>query len=107
MVLEGVHLVPGKLELPRPDEAVVVSCVLTISDELAHEQHFFARDAGSERPLSRYLERFADIRRLQAWLVGRAERAGVPVIENEDADRAASTVADLVLDAAERMRERV
>jgi len=31
-------------------------------------------------------------------------RAGVPVIENEDADKAARTVADLVLDAAEQSR---
>jgi 2-phosphoglycerate kinase len=107
MVLEGVHLVPGMLALPRPDEAVVVSCMLTISDEAEHEQHFLARDAGSERPLSRYIERFDDIRRLQGLLVERALRAGVPLIENEDADRAASAVADLVLDAAERMRERV
>jgi len=107
LVLEGVHLVPGMLEPPRPGEAVVVSCVLTISDEVEHEQHFFSRDAGSERPLSRYLERFEDIRALQDLLVGRAERDGVPVIENEDADRAASTIADLVLDAAERIQERV
>jgi 2-phosphoglycerate kinase len=107
MVLEGVHLVPGMLDLPRPEAAVVVSCVLTISDELEHEQHFYARDARSERPLSRYLERFEDIRGLQDLLVERAEREGVPVIENEDADRAASLVADLVLDAAERIRERV
>jgi 2-phosphoglycerate kinase len=107
MVMEGVHLVPGMLEPPRPDEAVVASCLLTIPDEAAHEEHFFSRDAGSDRPLSRYLERFEDIRRLQELLVERAEREGVPVIENEDADRAASAVADLVLDAAERMRERV
>ena len=106
MVLEGVHLVPGMLEPPRQEDAIVVSCLLTISDETQHEQHFFARDAGTARPLSRYLERFEDIRRLQRLLVERAEREGVPVIENEDADRAASVVADLVLDAAERMRER-
>jgi 2-phosphoglycerate kinase len=107
MVMEGVHLVPGMLEPPHPDDAVVVSCVLTIPDEAAHEEHFFSRDAGSERPLSRYLERFEDIRRLQELLVARAEREGAPVIENEDADRAASAIADLVLDAAERMREGV
>jgi 2-phosphoglycerate kinase len=107
MVLEGVHLVPGMVELPRPDDAVVVSCLLTISDETEHEQHFLARDARSERPLSRYLARFGDIRRLQELLRQRAARENVPVIENEDADRAASVVADLVLDAAERMRERV
>ena len=54
------------------------------------------------RPESRYLERFDDIRRLQELVLGRARREGVPVIENKDADRAARTVADLVLDAAER-----
>jgi 2-phosphoglycerate kinase len=107
MVLEGVHLVPGMVMTPPPDRAVVVSCVLTISDEAEHERHFFSREAGSERPLSRYLEHFDDIRRLQALIVERAGREGVPVIENEDADAAASAVADLVLDAADRVRERV
>jgi 2-phosphoglycerate kinase len=36
--------------------------------------------------------------------VARARREGVPVIENDDADSAARQVADLVLDAAERIR---
>jgi len=106
MVLEGVHLVPGLLDADV-ERAVVVSCLLTIQDEEAHAAHFFSRDAGSERPLSKYLARFEDIRRMQELLVERALREGVPVIENTDADAAASAVADLVLDAADRMRERV
>ncbi|MBX5474451.1 MAG: 2-phosphoglycerate kinase, partial [Thermoleophilia bacterium] len=105
MVLEGVHLVPGLLDADV-ERAVVVSCLLTIQDEEAHAAHFFSRDAGSERPLSKYLARFDDIRRMQELLVERALREGVPVIENTDADAAASAVADLVLDAADRMRER-
>ena len=104
MVLEGVHIVPGMVE-PRPAEAVVVECLLSISDRDVHERNFTARDAQSERPLTRYLERFAEIRQLHDLLVGRAVRAGVPVVENDDPDEAASLVADLVLDAAERARE--
>ena len=104
IVLEGVHLVPGMVELPRPDLAVSVFVVLSIEDEDEHIRHFRFRDEDSDRPESRYLERFADIRRLQELVVARAHRAGVPVIENEDADRAARTVADLVLDAAEQTR---
>ncbi len=104
LVLEGVHLVPGMVELPRPDLAVSVFVVLSIQDEDDHARHFHFRDEGTERPESRYLERFDDIRRLQDVIVGRARREGVPVIENDDADRAARTVADLVLDAAERSR---
>ena len=104
IVLEGVHLVPGMVELPSPELAVSVFVVLSIEDEDEHIRHFRFRDEDSERPESRYLERFADIRRLQEVIVARAHRAGVPVIENEDADKAARTVADLVLDAAEQSR---
>jgi 2-phosphoglycerate kinase len=104
LVLEGVHLVPGMVELPRPDLAVSVFVLLSIEDEEEHVRHFHYRDEDSERQESRYLERFGDIRRLQEFLVSRARRAGVPVVENEDADRAARMVADLVLDAAERSR---
>jgi 2-phosphoglycerate kinase len=106
MVLEGVHVVPGMVE-PQGRGALVVECVLTIADAAEHERHFFSREADSERPLSRYLERFEDIRRMQDLLVERAERAGIAVIENEDADSAAAAIADLVLDAADRVRERV
>jgi 2-phosphoglycerate kinase len=105
LVLEGVHLVPGMVELPRPELAVSVFVVLSIEDEEEHLRHFHFRDADSERrPESRYLDRFDDIRRLQERVVARARRAGVPVIENESADKAARLVADLVLDAAEQSR---
>jgi 2-phosphoglycerate kinase len=106
MVLEGVHLVPGLL--PAELENVLVSaCVLQISDETSHAQHFFTRESGEERPMAKYLDRFEEIRRLQRYIVGRAEREGVAVIENENANRATAAVAELVLSAAERARERV
>ncbi len=106
MVLEGVHLVPGLLPL-LDGHALVTACVVKIEDESAHAQHFFMREAGTERPMVRYLDRFGEIRRLQRFIVERAEREGVPVIENENAERATRTVADLVLSAAERVGEPV
>jgi 2-phosphoglycerate kinase len=104
LVLEGVHLVPGMVELPSPERAVSVFVVLSIEDEQEHARHFQYRDEDSDRPVSRYLERFEDIQRLQELIVERANLEGVPVIENDDADRAARMVADLVLDAADRSR---
>lgn len=106
MVLEGVHLVPGLLPLVG-GHAVVTACVVKIEDETAHAQHFFMREAGTERPMVRYLDRFREIRRLQEFIVEQAEREEVPVIENENAERATRAVADLVLSAAERVGERV
>ena len=106
MVLEGVHLVPGLL--PSLDgNALVTACVVKIDDETAHAQHFFMREAGTERPMAKYLDRFGEIRRLQGFIVERAEREGVPVIENENAERATRAVAELVLSAAERVGERL
>ena len=101
MVLEGVHLVPGMVPLEL-EGAIVSSCILRISDETAHAQHFFAREAGTQRPVSKYLDRFDQIRRVQDYLVRRAEANGTPVIENENADCATRAVAELVLSAAER-----
>jgi 2-phosphoglycerate kinase len=106
MVLEGVHLVPG-LVPSSLEGALVSSCVLQITDETAHAQHFFTRDAGTDRPMAKYLDRFGEIRDLQRYIVGRAERERVPVIENESADRATRSVAELVLSATERAREHV
>ena len=101
IVLEGVHLVPGLVPLEL-EGAVVSSCVLRISDETAHAQHFFTREAGTQRPMAKYLDRFDSIRRLQDLLVARAAATGTPVIENENADLATRAVAELVLSAAER-----
>jgi 2-phosphoglycerate kinase len=106
IVLEGVHLVPGLFSIDLRG-ALVTSCVLKIEDEMAHAQHFFSRDAGTRRPMAKYLDRFEDIRRIQELLVRRAQREGVAVIENETANRATRAVADLVLSAAERARENV
>jgi 2-phosphoglycerate kinase len=106
MVLEGVHLVPGLLPSAL-EETLVTACVLKIEDETAHAQHFFTRDAGTDRPMAKYLDRFGEIRRLQDFIVGRAEREGVQVIENDSAERSTRAVAELVLSAAERTREHV
>ncbi|HUZ82813.1 MAG TPA: hypothetical protein VMU73_11280 [Gaiellaceae bacterium] len=106
MVLEGVHLVPGLLP-NLDDRALVSACVLRIEDETAHASHFFSREAGTERRMDKYLNRFDEIRRLQRFVVERAESEGVAVIENTSADRATAAVAELVLSAAERARERV
>jgi 2-phosphoglycerate kinase len=101
IVLEGVHLVPGLVPLEL-EGAVVSSCVLRISDETAHAQHFFTREAGTQRPMAKYLDRFDSIRRLQELLISRAIATGTPVVENENAELATRAVAELVLSAAER-----
>jgi 2-phosphoglycerate kinase len=105
MVLEGVHLVPGMVELPRAArDAVVATCVLSIDDADQHASHFYVRDATSEgvRPVRKYLDHFDEIRRIQEDIVARARRDGVPVLEATNLDRTVTGVLELVLNAAER-----
>jgi 2-phosphoglycerate kinase len=97
MVLEGVHLVPGTLEDDIRERCLPVEVVLVVEDESLHRGHFAMR--GPERPADRYLSRFEQIRKLQAYLVERARAEGVPVIENVNIDRALADVMDLILDA--------
>jgi len=103
MVIEGVHLVPGMF--PPIEGALAVHCVLAIEDEAEHASHFWVRDAASEglRPMQRYLDALPDIRFIQEYIVGRARRAGVPVVENLSIEDAIATVMGLVLESAERL----
>ena len=107
MVLEGVHLVPGML--PKEIEgALVVECVLGIDDAEAHASHFWIRDTDSEgvRPYEKYLDAFDDIRLVQAYILGRARKHEVPVIENGNIEEAIGEVMELVLSAAEPLEVR-
>jgi 2-phosphoglycerate kinase len=107
MVLEGVHLVPGLVNLP-PTNAVVAQCVLQIEDPEEHAMHFYVRDATSDgvRPVARYLDRFEEIRRIQEALVRRAERESVPVVESSNVEQAVTCALELVLAGVEHV-ERV
>jgi 2-phosphoglycerate kinase len=101
MVLEGIHLVPGTLRTELQDRCIAVEAVLSVEDEDLHRSHFAMR--GGHRPAERYLDRFEQIRKLQDYLVGRARREGVAVIENESIDLALPRLMDLVLDSVSRV----
>jgi 2-phosphoglycerate kinase len=103
MVLEGVHLVPGMITTELRG-ALVVHCVLAIHDEEIHRTHFWIRDATSDgvRPVDRYIGGLPEIRMIQEYVLERAGRADVPVIENESQNDAVSAVMNLVLEQAER-----
>jgi 2-phosphoglycerate kinase len=101
-VVEGIHVVPGLVTADRHAGAVVVQLMLAIGDEEVHQGHFFGRhlDSGGQRATNRYLRRFGEIRRIQEYLVARAEKQGWPVVEAGDPDRALLAVMDLILERA-------
>ena len=106
MVMEGVHLVPGLLP-SELEGALIVQVVVEIADADVHRMHFHVRDAstGGIRSMDKYLEKLEDIRRIQTYVVARARREGVPVVENANVDRTIDQVIELVMRAAERARQ--
>jgi 2-phosphoglycerate kinase len=104
MVLEGIHLVPGMLASHR-DDALVVHCLVAVSDEDVHRSNFWVRDNATEglRPLEKYLEGLPEIRLIQDALLERAHRHDVPVIENTSLDEAIGQIIDHVFTAADRL----
>jgi 2-phosphoglycerate kinase len=93
-------MIPARIE-----GALVVHCVLSIESEASHASHFLIRDATSEgvRPVDKYMEHLPEIRRIQRYIVGRARRSGVPVIENANMELAVATVMELVLAGADSL----
>jgi 2-phosphoglycerate kinase len=104
MVLEGVHLIPGMVATDFPG-AFVVQCVVAIEDETLHRSHFWVREYATEglRPLDKYLDSLPRIRQIQDYIVERAARYDVAVIQNDSLDRAIASVLDLVLRRADQL----
>ena len=99
IVLEGVHLLP---EIPDPElrkQAIDVRVLLAARDEQEHRAHFQIRGAQTPRAPGRYLEAFDRIRVLQDYLIERAEREAIPIIDEPGIEGALGRVTEVVLEA--------
>ena len=101
MILEGVHLLPGATKAPG---CVLVEAVVAIEEEDVHRSHFSLR--AGDRPATRYLDRFDQIRKLQRHLVERARGRGVPVIDATSIDAAVGAGLELIRSAVAAERSR-
>ena len=86
MVLEGVHLVPGARAASRSRARSSSTRCSRSRTRTCTATHFHVRDAttGGVRAMDKYLTRLDDIRTIQDYIVERAERTGVPVIESHE-----------------------
>ncbi len=84
MLIEGVNLLPGALDLDRHRESAhVISLVVATLDAAAYHDRFSTRSAEArERPAERYLEHFAQIRLIQDYILSEADQIGQPIIDN-------------------------
>lgn len=87
IIVDGVHLVPGRIRSEEYPEALMVGLVVATSDEQMHRDRFQIRQGQAHSRLSsKYLRYFSAIRSIQGYLVDRAYKAAWPVIENMNLD---------------------
>jgi 2-phosphoglycerate kinase len=101
LIVEGVHVLPGRVPAGLRESCVLVEAVVVVGDEELHRGHFSRRPG--TRPAKRYLAAFDEIRELQTHLAGRAEAAGVAIIENDNVDTTLARLMELVFDAMDEV----
>ena len=100
-MLEGVHLLPGLVDLHDVPDSVVVHVILTVDESDEHSRRFALRAEGSGRPARRYDEGLEAIRDLQEHIVAAAHRSGVAVLENQQLDTTVRRVMELIFAAVD------
>jgi 2-phosphoglycerate kinase len=96
MVLEGVHLVPGFTTQVPWENALILPMVVVVRDKELHRGHFLVRDRDTDgrRPYQRYLENFEEIRKIQDFILSRAEQEATLIIDNLNIDDTVGLVVD-------------
>lgn len=94
IVVEGIHLVPSLVEKAYRGAQDVIVAVVNVPDEEEHRQRFVrgSRRESRRDSASRYLENFPAIRQIHDFLVEDASKYGLPVIDSEDLEAAASEI---------------
>lgn len=94
LIVDGVSLVPGLLDLPSyADRAHVIFLIVATLDPEAFATRFAERARTAvERAPHRYLENLDAILRIQDYLLELAEQHGVPIVDNESFDRSVTSI---------------
>lgn len=107
LVIEGVHIVPGMLASAgakeRMSEVVLLPMVVAVSDAKLHRSHFLVREqeTSGRRAIARYLQGFEEIRKIQDFILQRAEVEDTLVVDNLSIDDTVGMVVDALYDVIE------
>lgn len=100
IIVEGVHLVPGAVNLPDTTEAINVEIMLVVDDVDAHRSNLTGRSQDVVgRPQQRYIEHFTEIRTIHDYLVELASGRSVTSVRSYSLDSTVSEVTARVVEA--------
>jgi 2-phosphoglycerate kinase len=103
MIIDGVHCVPGYYER-NPEGAIMFQFILHVTDIEQHKAHFYARGIGSQRKADRYVANMDNIRRIQSFIIERANAYGITTIDNTNLEDTTETILEIVTD---RLKEEI
>ncbi len=112
LVVEGVHIVPGMLALGTAGlldaRVLLLPLIVSVQDAELHRSHFLVREqqTSGKRALERYLHSFADIRKIQDFILGRAVSEGTLVVDNVSIDDTVGMVVDALYGVIEEAEVR-
>ncbi|WP_340104681.1 AAA family ATPase [Rhodohalobacter sp. 8-1] len=98
-IFNGVHLVPGLMEIEQNNKpAEHFTYLLTLKDEQNHIRRFHSRAEHSYRKANRYTEKMKNIGIIQEYAIERAEESGTTMIENTSLDTTVTQIVDDLID---------
>jgi 2-phosphoglycerate kinase len=105
MILDGVSIVPGMIDLtPYQNSAHVIFLVVATLSPEAYRNRFATRARGEAlRPPHRYLEHLEPILRIQEHFLELADRHSIPIVDNEGFER---SVLSIVRHVTESLRKK-
>jgi 2-phosphoglycerate kinase len=107
MILDGVHLVPGFIDLtPYRKKAHIVTSIVTTLDVERYKDRFASRAlASANRPMHKYMKNLDAIITIQKYIIRMAELNRVPMIHNINFDEAVRAAIDLIIRFLQRQKE--
>lgn len=103
-IINGVHVVPGYLDLDKRDCCYTFQYVLEVPDLDEHMERFRSRAEGSHRDPSRYIDRINKIREIQEYTIQQAKENNAKVIRNKDLE---STIRNIMEDVISNLESEV
>ena len=103
LIVEGAHILPGMYDDELRDwekRGAYCQAVIDVPDPDDHRAHFLTRlERAPGREPQRYLDGFAEIRRIQRFICRAAEKRDVPLVHVGGLDDAVQEVVNMVVES--------
>ena len=103
LILEGIHVHPALLNyIDRREDAIIIPIMLAVLKQDNLQKRLRGRgQIAPERDSKKHLSNFDRIWALQSFLLSEADRNRIPIIANDDKEKATSQIMKAIIDSME------